>query len=326
VTSPAFTILLPVHRPPALLPYAIASVQAQERQDFELFVICEGAPPETAAVARRHAAADARIRVFEHPKGERHGELYRHQALQEARGDYVCHISDDDLWLPNYLSEMGALLREVDFGNLAHVQIAADGAVSMLPGTLADAEARRTMIVDGFNFFGLSFGGYRLSTYRTLPVGWSPAPPDLPTDLFMWRKFLTRDGLKFGTRTVVAAVKFAEVRRRDWPLERRRAEIAAWAEQLADRERRDATTQMAIGHLSAVAFRLDHQVRHMSWAAGQSAARIDAMQAQLQEARGRLHASTLRSAKLDQKLKKTRRSWSWRLTRPFRWLARKIAR
>ena len=46
MTAPTFTILLPVNRPPALLKYAVRSVQAQERQDFELFIICDGAPPE----------------------------------------------------------------------------------------------------------------------------------------------------------------------------------------------------------------------------------------------------------------------------------------
>jgi hypothetical protein len=34
MTDPAFTILLPVHRPPAMLPLAINSVLAQRRRDF----------------------------------------------------------------------------------------------------------------------------------------------------------------------------------------------------------------------------------------------------------------------------------------------------
>src|SRR5258706_16399884 len=90
-----FAGLLRVHRPPALLPYAIASVLAQEREDFELLVVCDGAPPATVEYAREAAARDRRIRVNAHPKGERNGEAWRHQALEQARGTYVCQIADD---------------------------------------------------------------------------------------------------------------------------------------------------------------------------------------------------------------------------------------
>ena len=61
--APEFTILLPVVRPPDMLVHAIASVQAQQRGDFELFVVCDGAPAETVATAEALAAADRRIHV-----------------------------------------------------------------------------------------------------------------------------------------------------------------------------------------------------------------------------------------------------------------------
>ncbi len=44
MTSPLFTVLLPVIRPPALLPYAIESVLAQSERDFVLCVIGDGPP------------------------------------------------------------------------------------------------------------------------------------------------------------------------------------------------------------------------------------------------------------------------------------------
>ena len=40
--APTFTILAPVHRPPELLAFAIGSVLNQTRQDFELFIVCDG--------------------------------------------------------------------------------------------------------------------------------------------------------------------------------------------------------------------------------------------------------------------------------------------
>lgn len=234
MTEPAFTVLLPVHRPPALLPFAIASVQAQDRQDFELLVICDGAPPETAALARRLATADSRIRVFEHPKGERHGEAYRHAALQDARGHYVCQIADDDLWLPEHLSEIEKLLRSADFGNISMVWVQPNGKAIVDRHDLSDAATRQRMLTETWNFFGPTTAGYRLSAYRALPEGWSPAPQGMPTDLFMWRKFLARPELSVATRVAVTSAHFAAAYRKGWPDEQRAAEIRQWAQRFAD--------------------------------------------------------------------------------------------
>jgi glycosyltransferase involved in cell wall biosynthesis len=230
----AFTILLPVHRPPALLLYAIASVQAQEREDFELFVICDGAPSETAALARERAACDPRIRVFEHPKGERNGEAYRHQALQKARGQYVCQIADDDLWLPNHLTEMAILLRSVDFGHISMVWVTPDEKLHVDRRDLSDRATRQRMLAENWNFFGPTTAGYRLSAYRGLPEGWSPAPREIASDLFMWRKFLARPELRVGTRYAITSAHFATPHRQDWSIAQREAESRRWAQRLAD--------------------------------------------------------------------------------------------
>lgn len=305
MTDPAFTILLPVHRPPALLPFAIGSVLAQERQDFELFVICDGTPPETVACAADFARRDNRIKVFAHPKGERNGEAYRHLALLEARGRFVCHIGDDDLWLPNHLSEMASLLTDVDFGNLLHVEVDTDGEVALVAGDLANPQTRQRMLERTFNIFGLTVGGYRLSAYRALPVGWSPAPPGLASDLHMWRRFLTQGGLRFGTRSVVTSVKFAASCRSGWTMEQRAVEMAAWVEKLA-----------TPGSEAAVARQAFHRLNVMHDATHREANRLQAM----------LQHRSQQVARLRGKLRAMRRTWSWRLTRPFRKLARLFGR
>lgn len=264
MSAPGFTILLPVHRPPALLPYAIASVQTQERQDFELFVICDGAPPETAAFARERAAVDLRIRVFEHPKGERNGEIYRHQALQEARGEHVCQISDDDLWLPNHLTEMTMLMRSVDFGHISMVWILPNQKARVDLRSLADPSIRQRMLSESWNFFGPTTVGYRLSAYKRLPQGWSPAPRGMHSDLFMWRKFLAQPDISAGSRIAVTSAHLAAAQRQDRSLKEREAEIRLWSERLADPMFRDAFVQAALAN----AIRSDarkHVPRPTSW-------------------------------------------------------------
>ncbi|HEX6119472.1 MAG TPA: glycosyltransferase family A protein [Dongiaceae bacterium] len=265
MSGPAFTVLLPVHRPPALLRYAIASVQAQKRRDFELFVICDGAPPETAALARQCATGDARIRVFEHPKGEGNGELYRHQALQVARGKYVCQIADDDLWLPNHLTEMAILLRAAYFGHISMVWLMPDETLDVARQDLTDPAIRQRMLTENWNLFGPTTAGYRLSAYRDLPDGWSPAPREIASDLFMWRKFLARPELRVGTRYAITSAHFATPHRQDWPLAQREAEQRRWAERLADPALRRAFVRKGeikiAGEILGQSSRLTHPLR-----------------------------------------------------------------
>lgn len=227
--APAFTILAPVNRPPDLLPFAIRSVLAQTRQDFELFIICDGAPEATAAVARDFEAQDPRVRAYVHAKGERHGEAYRHQALLAARGRIVCQIGDDDLWFPDHLESVEALMAEADFGATLPMFLQPDGTPRLHFFDFADPVVQRQMAEGHGNAFGPTPAAYRLETYRALPVGWSPAPADVWTDLFMWRKFLALPGIRCATHFAATTLTFPQAMRRDWSLERRREEIAAIA-------------------------------------------------------------------------------------------------
>jgi hypothetical protein len=232
-SAPAFTVLLPVNRSPELLGFAIASVLEQRRRDFELIVICDGAPPATAALARRFLE-DPRVRVKVHPKGPNRGEIWRHEALGEARGQFVCQLGDDDLWLPEHLDEMAALLETVDFGHTLHVEHRADGSMQPHVGNLAIARTREQMLTMRVNLSGPTCAGYRLAAYRSLPEGWAPPREEIWSDLHMWRKFLRHPGLTFATRYAVTAVCLPNALRRDWPMERRVAETALLAPRLRD--------------------------------------------------------------------------------------------
>lgn len=231
---PTFTILLPVFRPPALLPFAVQSVQRQLRTDWELFIICDGAPPETVATAEEFARTDARIRVRAHPKDERHGEIYRHHALLEATGTLVCQIADDDLWLPHHLDEIEALLGEADFGHVLQVAVGRSDEVSVIPSDLGQREQRDRMLCERYNTFGPTVCGYRRSAYAGLGTGWSPAPKGIWSDLFMWRKFLAAPGLVYATRMAMTALSFPSPARTDMDLVERAAETARWFERAAD--------------------------------------------------------------------------------------------
>ncbi|MEE4011809.1 glycosyltransferase family 2 protein [Roseibium sp. FZY0029] len=314
MTQPRFTVLLPVNRPPALLSFAVDSVLSQSLQDFELFIVCDGAPLETVEVAEKLATDDDRIRVFSFPKGERHGEAHRHTALLQASGRYVAQIGDDDIWFPEHLSELDRLLQTCDFGNLLQAEIMPNGAFTVYIGDLSDADTRRKMLETRWNFFGPSTVGYSLEAYRSLDVGWSPARPDFWTDLFMWRKFLARTDFTFATRPTVQCIKPSAVHRKDMSLTERHDELAALVQRFADPAERQAfqtgCNEYLINHLRSESRRhAGNAARHAQTATAQQA-KVRQLQAELDQLKQRHDALVA--------------SRSWKMTAPLRAIGKAV--
>ncbi len=289
-----FTILLPVHRNADLIPYAIKSVLTQTIQNFELFIICDGAPDDTLACAQFFAGQDSRIRVFPFPKGERHGEAHRHIALQQANGQYIAHLADDDFWFPNHLEEMSKLLQHNDFGNLIAclVDLDKENQIHGLSGDLSNLETVQKMLNKKYNFFGLTTSGYRQVAYQRLSQGWSPAPTDIWTDLYMWRKFLKTPGLTFGTRIAITACHFSTASRKHLSTAERKLEMEKWFNKMQCKEQRDQWTQQVLHKLNQKAYTCEVNHKHTI--------NLDQYNA------------------LSEELCSVYRSLSWRLTNPLR--------
>jgi glycosyltransferase involved in cell wall biosynthesis len=239
------TVLLPVLRPPYFLPNAIERVLAQTVREFELFVICDGAPPETIECAQEFARRDPRVKVFAFPKGKRAGEAHLHTALTNASGNFVAYLEDDDLWFPTHLEELEKLFLTVDFGHTIHVTGHPDGHVESLPSDIGNQDFRQRFVDDLFNRFGYSFCGHRLDAYRRLSEGWAPAPVGMYPDLHMWRKFFRESEFKFGTRMVITAVALPGYLRKHLSPEERVREAGVWISRIVDEHERENIVEAA---------------------------------------------------------------------------------
>ena len=233
MSQPTATVLVPTHDHASLIPHALRSILAQQFQDFEVFVVGDGAGPETRRIVEDVAAGDRRVRYFDFTKGERHGEAHRHRALEEAAGRIVAYCGDDDLWLPDHLANLVAGLGAADFVHTLHASVNPDGKVTVIPADLAAAEFRKVMIETTTNYFGPTVVGHTMAAYRALPVGWHPAPRGLVTDLHMWRKFLSAPGIRCRTLPEIDTVHLPSSLRRDWSPELRTRELAAFAERVS---------------------------------------------------------------------------------------------
>ena len=84
---------------------AIRAVRGQTLENIELLISDDASPDDSLAVARRHAAEDNRVRVFEAPFNAGPG-VARNRALDAARGDWVAIVDSDDLIHPQRLQRM----------------------------------------------------------------------------------------------------------------------------------------------------------------------------------------------------------------------------
>jgi hypothetical protein len=243
VTVPDFTVLIPTHDHADTLRYAVRSVQWQTRQDFELFIVGDGVPDRTREIAAELVASDSRIRFFDFPKGERHGESYRHQLLQDASGRFVCYQSDDDLWFPEYLETMAALLEDHDLAHCMQIEVSPEGGVSswMFDATV-DPQALSKMR-ESKTGFGLNSGGHRMDAYRRLPQGWHPAPRGINTDLYFWLQFLTQPWCRYVSCKWPHVVHLSSVPRKNWEPVRRVDELATWWDRIQTASAREHMTR-----------------------------------------------------------------------------------
>ncbi|MEM9938621.1 MAG: glycosyltransferase family A protein [Pseudomonadota bacterium] len=246
---PKFLILLPIHRPPEILPYAISSVMQQTEQDFQLHIISDGAPDETTDELIRVAKTDRRITAHIFPKGKRNGEAYRDPIIRETNADFVCQIADDDIWFPNHLSEVEQLLRNYDFGHTIQTLVTPDEGLKARIGDLSDPDTISKMLNREFNLFGPTASGYKVSAYLRLEEGWTAAPDDVWTDLFMWRKFLRQKGISTGSRWSFTNINLAASCQLEYSVEERAAINKEWWQTISDPDQLDDLIQALNKHL-----------------------------------------------------------------------------
>ncbi len=214
-----------------LLERALRSVLRQTVADLEVFVMGDGAGDGTRETAARIAAADRRVRFFDHAKGERRGEPHRHAALAEARGRIVAYLCDRDLMLPDHVATVAELLRGADFAHSLVSRLRPDGGPEFtVEVDLAVARDRR-WVLSGWaheNGIPLSFAAHTLEAYRRLPEGWRTTPPGSFTDIHMWEQFLAEPRCRAVSGARPTILYFPSYLRRGWSLARRCAELDAW--------------------------------------------------------------------------------------------------
>lgn len=243
---PDFTVLIPTHSHEDTLRYAVASVQWQTRQDFELFIVGDGVSDRTREVVAELMKQDDRIRFFDCPKGQRNGERSRHEALQHASGRFVCYQSDDDLWLPEHLETMAGLLEHHDLAHCMQIEVGPDGSVCTSVFDAATDPLGIRKMERREAGFGLGTGGHRLDAYRKLPEGWMPAPKHMASDLHFWLQFLYQPWCRYISHKWPEILHLSSEKRQGHGNAQRVDELARWWDDVQTAAQRAAIVRRSV--------------------------------------------------------------------------------
>lgn len=233
MSSKEFTIILPTTgNRGALLPYSVGSIQNQTIGDFELFIIGDGVTDETRDIIGKLQDEDSRIRFFDHPKNERRGEIYRHRALQEAKGRNVCYLCDRDLMLPNHLETMQQLLKYYNFASTTFINVRENQKLNIWQyiGYFGPAsEAKEVKTKAGIS---LSNACHTLDLYHKLPFGWRTTPKEHYTDIYMWTQFLGHPECNAYSHTEPTVLYFKRGNHPGASVEDREKELVVWSKKI----------------------------------------------------------------------------------------------
>lgn len=106
VCSPVVSVIVPCYNRANLIETAIASVQSQTFQDWELVVVDDGSSDNLREVLLRYAD-DPRIRLVCHTKNR--GEpAARNTGIELALGRFIAFLDSDDEWLSEKLERQVA--------------------------------------------------------------------------------------------------------------------------------------------------------------------------------------------------------------------------
>ena len=91
MSNPFFSVIIPAYNAEEWIRTGLDSIMEQTFEDYELIVVCDDCHDRTAEIAREYT--DKVIEVGWHNCG-----MTRNRGLDEATGDWILWMDDDDQW------------------------------------------------------------------------------------------------------------------------------------------------------------------------------------------------------------------------------------
>jgi glycosyltransferase involved in cell wall biosynthesis len=99
---PVISVIMLTYNREAFISRSIESILAQTYRDFEFIIVDNGSTDRSGDIADEYAAQDLRIRVIHKQRGNIGSG--RNAGLDEAKGEYIAFIDDDDWCTSDFLA------------------------------------------------------------------------------------------------------------------------------------------------------------------------------------------------------------------------------
>ena len=211
--KPLVSVIVPCYNEEAVIGNCIESLLATYYADIEILIVDDTSSDNTGVIAKRLAAADSRVQVFQIPRGGKAVAL--NYGLNQARGEIVVTIDADSALQPNTIPYLIAPFADLRVGavggnvrvanrrrllprqqaleyamglNLQRRTFAALGCMQVISGTAGAFRRRVLMQVGGFSpdttvedmdvTVAIAAAGYRVG-FTALAITYTEAPRSL---------------------------------------------------------------------------------------------------------------------------------------------------
>lgn len=106
------SVIMPVYKVEAFVKKSIESIQNQTYTQWELLVVDDGSPDNSASIVREMMATDSRIQLFQKSNGGLSDA--RNFGMERARGEFLYFIDSDDWAEPDLLKKTVSALGEAN--------------------------------------------------------------------------------------------------------------------------------------------------------------------------------------------------------------------
>lgn len=98
------SIITPVYNCAKFLPKTIESVLNQTYKNWEMILVDDCTPDNSAEIINEYSKRDKRIKYFKSEQNSGAAET-RNRALKESKGRFIAYLDADDLWTPEKLEK-----------------------------------------------------------------------------------------------------------------------------------------------------------------------------------------------------------------------------